>query len=235
MKIEVISRGTAIIDADPDYQQPPIRSALLQVANEEAAPDFVASAIIDCTDSDRDISHDEYATVTEDDGTVLWAGWLDGSDRPAPDAVDASPGAPVYLATIVHLAAALRDIRDANPGAPAAAYACPRASVALGTIPPGIPAEPDAVQRLLALPLPDNDSGASTVGGYLAELLLKVWEKEEDFDGKRPFGNSGWQRNLTAMLGNAGALAVAEDDGKSVTERADALILGAIHAMGRQS
>ena len=45
----------------------------------------IRSTIIDVTDSERsDISHDEYATVTEDDGTPLWAGWLDGRDEPAP-------------------------------------------------------------------------------------------------------------------------------------------------------
>jgi hypothetical protein len=28
---------------------------------------------------------------------------------------------------------------------------------------------------------------------YFKELLRAVWLEEEGFDGKRPFGNSGWQ------------------------------------------
>lgn len=59
----------------------------------------------------------------------------DGNDRTPRPAVSA----PVYLATIAHLAAALRDIRDANPAAPAGAYTHDRAVLALGTLPPGIP------------------------------------------------------------------------------------------------
>jgi hypothetical protein len=52
------------------------------------------------------------------------------------------------------------------------------------------------VQQLLALPMEPNDSGASTVGGYLVALVHAVWNEEEGFSGKRPFGNSGWQQDL---------------------------------------
>lgn len=86
MKIKVYSRGTTDIDADGEYQEPAIREAL-------AAGGDVGSEIIDCTDTERsDISHDEYAIVTEDDGTELWRGWLTGDpDAPAPDSVTYTP------------------------------------------------------------------------------------------------------------------------------------------------
>lgn len=100
MKIHVISTGKTTIDADRDYEEPPIRAALEELA--ELGPDEtgrylpdVAVAIVDHTGSERsDISHDEYATVTEDDGTVLWSGWLDGRDEPAPDAPAPDAGLP---------------------------------------------------------------------------------------------------------------------------------------------
>jgi len=39
-----------------------------------------------------------------------------------------------------------------------------------------------------------------TVREFLKKLLLLVWEDEECFDGKRPFGNSGWKYDLFAEL-----------------------------------
>jgi len=84
MKIKVISQGATTIDADADYQEPQIRDALFMVKEGEAGAAFVGEIIVDYTDSERsDISHDEYAIVT-DDGAVLWEGWLDGADRPKP-------------------------------------------------------------------------------------------------------------------------------------------------------
>jgi hypothetical protein len=47
-------------------------------------------------------------------------------------------------------------------------------------------------QEILALPMQENDSGASTITGYFRALLTKLFEEEEGFSGKRPFGNSGW-------------------------------------------
>lgn len=85
MKIHVISTGKTTIDADAEYQEPQVREALAADAAGEAEPGFIPFSIIDVTDSERsDISHDEYATVTEDDGTELWRGWLNGLDGPGP-------------------------------------------------------------------------------------------------------------------------------------------------------
>jgi hypothetical protein len=43
-----------------------------------------------------------------------------------------------------------------------------------------------------------------TVRQYLRELLSELWEEEESFSGKRPFGNSGWQHDLYRPLHKAG-------------------------------
>ena len=65
---------------------------------------------------------------------------------------------------------------------------------------------------VLDLPLAeDNDAGAKTVREYLELLLLGVWHEGEGFDGKRPFGNSCWESDLTEPLVEAG---YAEDEGE---------------------
>ena len=43
-----------------------------------------------------------------------------------------------------------------------------------------------------------------TVKKYLKLLLITMWEKGEEFSGKRPFGNSGWEFDLYDPLIRAG-------------------------------
>jgi hypothetical protein len=88
---------------------------------------------------------------------------------------------------------------------------------------------------LLDLPLPANDSGATTVRGYLLELLAEVWRCEEGFSGKRPFGNSSWQHDVYFPMVAAG-LIDGEFDANGDREDADTdtgerLILAAIKAL----
>lgn len=59
--------------------------------------------------------------------------------------------------------------------------------------------EPDP-EDVLALALPSNDAGADTVKEYLVELLSTLWNEGEGFSGKRPFGTSGWEYELTAYV-----------------------------------
>ncbi|MDD5151287.1 MAG: hypothetical protein PHC28_12575 [Flavobacterium sp.] len=40
----------------------------------------------------------------------------------------------------------------------------------------------------------------TTIKDYIKELLLKLWEDPEGFNGKRPFGNSGWKYDIFATL-----------------------------------
>jgi hypothetical protein len=97
-------------------------------------------------------------------------------------------------------------------------------------------------RHVLGLPMQENDSGASTIGGYLTKLLHLVWEDREGFDGKRPFGNSGWDGDVYLALIKAGLVAGSVDeDGQLNTmdhpdeEFADRLVAAAIGEMGRLS
>jgi hypothetical protein len=91
-------------------------------------------------------------------------------------------------------------------------------------------------QQLLDLPLPDNDSGASTVRGYLVALLSTLWREEDRFSGKRPFGNSGWQYDLYKPMILAGLVdGQIDEDGyieRADVPTADKLLLAAIAALG---
>lgn len=94
-----------------------------------------------------------------------------------------------------------------------------------------------ASQLLLDLPLPDNDSRASTVHGYLVALLSALWCEGEEFSGKRPFGNSSWQYDLYVPMIRAGFIqGELDEDGyveEADTETADRLILAAIASLGQ--
>lgn len=67
-------------------------------------------------------------------------------------------------------------------------------------------------KQALALPMQDNDAGAGTVREYLATLLHLLWDEQEGFNGKRPFGNSGWDYDIYRALIAGGALAGTYDD-----------------------
>jgi hypothetical protein len=96
----------------------------------------------------------------------------------------------------------------------------------------------DPVGRLLALPLPENDSGASTVRGYLVALLRVAWEAG---DSSRPWGNSGWQHDLYHAMTDAGLARIGYDEDGYATEpdtapsyaEANALIAAAIGRLGQ--
>lgn len=57
---------------------------------------------------------------------------------------------------------------------------------------------------VLDAPMGENDAGAATVREYLICLLETLWNEEEGFSSKRPFGNSGWTMDLHAALVRAG-------------------------------
>lgn len=51
----------------------------------------------------------------------------------------------------------------------------------------------------------DSDAGDNlTVRDYLYKLLETLWNEGEEFSGKRPFGNSGWEFDLYVPLIKAG-------------------------------
>lgn len=91
---------------------------------------------------------------------------------------------------------------------------------------------PAVYQQILACRMGDNDARAETVGQYLGALSRMVWEYEQSFDGKRPFGNSSWQWEVYEALGKAGIIEVTYDKWEEPQladrDEVDGLIYGAI-------
>lgn len=46
----------------------------------------------------------------------------------------------------------------------------------------------------------DFDGVQMTLRKYFRDLLKQLWESGESFNGKRPFGNSGWQECIYLAL-----------------------------------
>lgn len=94
-------------------------------------------------------------------------------------------------------------------------------------------------RELLDLPLADNDAEAGTVREYLVALLVTLWQEEEGFSGKRPFGNSSWQYDIYVPMITAGVVSGSLDEDGYVeecdTKAADAMILTAIGLLGDTS
>jgi hypothetical protein len=88
---------------------------------------------------------------------------------------------------------------------------------------------------ILNLPLDDNDANAKTIKEYLKALLRELWNEQEGFTGKRPFGNSGWDHDLIRPLIKHG-LVEGQLDGEGYVyncnqDQANRLILAAIQAL----
>ena len=68
------------------------------------------------------------------------------------------------------------------------------------------PPAPDGNGFAAALELRfDSDAGDDlTVRQYLHELMRLLWDEQDGFSGKRPFGNSGWEHDLYTPLAKAG-------------------------------
>lgn len=104
--------------------------------------------------------------------------------------------------------------------------------------PAAVDPRPDP-QQLLNLPLGPNDAHVDTLRDYLIALLRLVWRDEECFDGKRPFGNSGWQYDLYEPLIRAGYVTGTLDEHGRVQwwevdcRTANELIEEAIRALGQ--
>lgn len=54
--------------------------------------------------------------------------------------------------------------------------------------------------------------GEVPIREYLKRLLTDLWRKEESFNGKRPFGNSGWQLDVYAALARGGVISGTFDE-----------------------
>jgi len=69
-----------------------------------------------------------------------------------------------------------------------------------------VPDVPTDTGLLSALEVRFNSNAGDnlTVRDYLRTLLETLWREGEEFSGKRPFGNSGWEYDLYAPLIKAG-------------------------------
>lgn len=70
--------------------------------------------------------------------------------------------------------------------------------------------KPIDFKKILDLPMATNDADASTIREYIVNLAMRCWQEGEQFSGKRPFGNSGWERELLEPLITHGY--IHEDD-----------------------
>lgn len=59
----------------------------------------------------------------------------------------------------------------------------------------------------------DSDAGDNlTIRDYLYILLRNLWDEQEGFNGKRPFGNSGWDFELYKPLIAGGFISGSLDE-----------------------
>lgn len=57
------------------------------------------------------------------------------------------------------------------------------------------------LDEILALPIKRRDIDEEiTIRQYFYDLMSALWTELEDFDGKRPFGNSDWEYEVYASL-----------------------------------
>lgn len=85
-------------------------------------------------------------------------------------------------------------------------------------------------KQILDLPMKwEEDRNVKTVRDYLKKLLATLWEEEESFSGKRPFGNSGWRRDLETPLVLGGAVSGTIDEDGWATVADDGAFHAAIH------
>lgn len=91
-------------------------------------------------------------------------------------------------------------------------------------------------QEILATSMGENDADAATIRDYLIKLLEVLWEEQEGFGGKRPFGNSSWEYELHGALLDAGYITGQRDEDGYIDDVDEAsgnrLIFKAIRALG---
>jgi len=68
-------------------------------------------------------------------------------------------------------------------------------------------------KEILEIKVNNHSLGEVTIREYLKTLLKMVWEEEESFSGKRPFGESGWQHDLYTPLALKGLIPATVEDG----------------------
>lgn len=90
---------------------------------------------------------------------------------------------------------------------------------------------------VLNIKIEESDAGNDiTIRQYLIALLTELWNEQEGFSGKRPFGNSGWDYELMKPLVKAGVITGSIDEwgfiDKCDTKKGHEIILNAILGLG---
>lgn len=61
--------------------------------------------------------------------------------------------------------------------------------------------DPEDFEKVLELKfIPCGWTKKITISKFFEELLVTLWYENEQFSGKRPFGNGGWQSDLYCCL-----------------------------------
>lgn len=94
---------------------------------------------------------------------------------------------------------------------------------------------PSTPERVLALPMPDSSIGATTVRGYLCQVLAALWRQGELFNPSRPFGRDGsygyMDEELIIALEDSGQFGLSKHSDSS-EDKARKLIAAAIRYLG---
>lgn len=87
----------------------------------------------------------------------------------------------------------------------------------------------------LDTPMEHNDALATTIKEYYKALLVALLTEGENFSGKRPFGNSGWEYELyKALINNNLVDGKLDSEGyveKIDTKEADRLLISLVHML----
>lgn len=96
---------------------------------------------------------------------------------------------------------------------------------------------PEALDFIWDFP---DAGGKITIRQYLCKLLETLWDEQDCFSGKRPFGNSCWDIDLIRALCGAGLIeAILNEDGiydplpKGAIQKGDQIIRSLISEMSR--
>lgn len=81
-------------------------------------------------------------------------------------------------------------------------------------------------EQIWACPMGENDAGASCVGAYMLALARQVWIEDEEFSGKRPFGNSSWWTEVYEALVDAGHASDADSAQQVIVKMLDHFLAG---------
>lgn len=84
-------------------------------------------------------------------------------------------------------------------------------------------------QEILDYPYDFSDARVKSLREYFKKLVYRVWQENEGFSGKRPFGNSGWQYDVYDCLQKIDV--ISEHDIDENIRQVDAIVLRLIQAM----